>query len=190
MKGNLISYYDRNFLERQKNPEIQPDFIYAIWYPQSSGWSSQYHVASFKTFEQLKNFALLLDFTFEFDKDKGEGFCNKVIHSHFVDKDVRASVDRAFDMAFHSADKTERQIGNLFLEHHFKDICFAYNMNAESLAISKPFLSLSNGSIVENYFVSTDTEVRIYRCNPNAHDFYKPLSLREHIQFSKDYGVY
>lgn len=190
MKGNPISYYDRNASYRINNPDIEPDFVYAIWYPQSSGWCYQYHLASFKTLKQLKNFAILLDFTFEFDEEKKEGFCNKTIYNEFKDKDIECTVNRAFDMAFHSEDLHENEIGNLFLEHHFKDINFAYNMNSESLAVAKPFLSLSNGHIVENYFVSTDEEVRIYRCNPNAKDFYKPLSLNEQIAFSKEKGVY
>lgn len=190
MIGNSITYYDRNFSERINNPEIAPDFIYTIWYQQSSEWCYQYQLASFKTMEQLKNFALLLNFTFEFDEEKKEGFCHKTIYNDFKDKDILETVDRAFNMAFHSEDLQKKEIGNLFLEHHFKNINFAYNMNSESMAIAKPFLSLSNGHIVKNYFVSTDKEVRIYRCNPNAKDFYKPLSLDEQIVFNKEYGSY
>lgn len=190
MKGNPITYYDRNFSARRNNPEIQSDYVYAIWYPQSSGWCYQYHLASFKTMDQLRNFALLLDFTFEFDEEKNEGFCNKIIYQDFKDKDIRETVDRAFDMAFHSDNQSDNKIGNLFLEHHFEEKCFAYGINTVNLACSKTFKSLSNGHIVDNLFVSDKDEVRIYRCNPNAKDFYKPLSLNEQIAFSKEYGSY
>ena len=44
---------------------------------------------------------------------------------------------------------------------------------------------LSNGSVVDCYTYSDDNKVIIYRPNPNAKEVYKPLDIKEHIEFNK-----
>lgn len=50
----------------------------------------------------------------------------------------------------------------------------------------KPFKGLSNGSIVDCYFLNDGKTIHIYRPNPNAKEVYKPLSIKEHISFIKN----
>lgn len=50
----------------------------------------------------------------------------------------------------------------------------------------KPFKALSNGSIVDCYFLNDGETIHIYRPNPNAKEVYKPLSLEDHIDFVKN----
>lgn len=51
---------------------------------------------------------------------------------------------------------------------------------------AKPFKALSNGSIVDCYFLNDGETIHIYRPNPNAKEVYKPLSLEDHIDFVKN----
>lgn len=51
---------------------------------------------------------------------------------------------------------------------------------------AKPFKALSNGSIVDCYFLNDGETIHIYRPNPNAKEVYKPLTLKEHIEFVKN----
>lgn len=51
---------------------------------------------------------------------------------------------------------------------------------------AKPFKALSNGSIVDCYFLNDGETIHIYRPNPNAKNVYKPLSLKNHIEFVKN----
>lgn len=53
-----------------------------------------------------------------------------------------------------------------------------------------PIKLLSNGSVVDGYFRTTEHEVEIYRPNPNAKAVYKPLSIEEHITFQRENGIY
>lgn len=55
---------------------------------------------------------------------------------------------------------------------------------------AKPYWGLSNGSIVENRFVSTENEVIFYLTNPNDKEHYKPLSLEDTVKFIKEKGIY
>lgn len=45
---------------------------------------------------------------------------------------------------------------------------------------------LSNGSIVDCYFTNIDNVLTVYRPNPNNKDVYKPLPLKEHIEYCKN----
>ena len=45
---------------------------------------------------------------------------------------------------------------------------------------------LSNGSIVNCYFTNIDNVLTVYRPNPNNKDIYKPLPLKEHIEYCKN----
>ena len=51
---------------------------------------------------------------------------------------------------------------------------------------AKPFKALSNGYIVDCYFLNDGETIHIYRPNPNAKEVYKPLSLKDHINFVKN----
>lgn len=53
-----------------------------------------------------------------------------------------------------------------------------------------PMKLLSNGSVVDGYFRTTEHEVEIYRPNPNSKEVYKPLTLEEHIAFQNKNGIY
>lgn len=55
---------------------------------------------------------------------------------------------------------------------------------------AKPFLGLSNGSIVTCYFTNDGETVTIYRPNPNAKEVYHPLPLEKHIAYHMLHGVY
>ena len=54
---------------------------------------------------------------------------------------------------------------------------------------AKPFLGLSNGSIVTCYFTNDGETIRIYRPNPNCKQVYKPMPLEEHIAHQKRFGI-
>ena len=153
---NRILYYDRNFTERMRNPDIKPDYVYAIF-----TLSCFYHLASFRTREQMEAFAETLGFTYSWDEETGKGMTSLPIYGNAVDKDVSDS--RA---------------------------AMAYGISDLNMANAKTFKSLSNGHIVDNLFVNNGKEIRIYRCNGNYKDFYKPLDTDEHISFQQKHGVY
>lgn len=194
MFGNRVSFYQHNFLECQRNPKITPEWIFAIWYPDESSWSGQYHVASFRTEEQLQNFAKMLGFTYEWTEVRKDGYkggrCSHVIENHSKDKEPCDTWEHYYQMAFHSDDYVERKIGNSWLDTHFKDECQAFSINLENLQKATRFKCHSNGSIVDGYFLNENNRIKIYRCNPNAKDFYHPLPLEEHIAFCKLNGDY
>lgn len=53
---------------------------------------------------------------------------------------------------------------------------------------AKKFKGLSNGSLVDCYYIHTENGAEIYRPNPNAKEVYKPLSLEEHLEFQRVNG--
>jgi len=194
-KGNRITYYQHNFLDVQRNPDIKPEWIYAIWFADETDWSSTYHVASFKNESQLKAFADKLGFTYAWEEEREDGFksgrCSVVIEDHSVDKSTRDEWNKNSNIAFSKdSSKKAKEKAMLWLDNHFKDICQAYSISQENLAKATKFKCLSNGSIVDGYFLNDGQRVKIYRCNPNARDFYKPLSTQEHINFQRTYGSF
>lgn len=50
------------------------------------------------------------------------------------------------------------------------------------------FKGLSNGSLVDCYYIHTKNGSEIYRPNPNAKNVYEPLSLEDHIEYQKING--
>lgn len=50
------------------------------------------------------------------------------------------------------------------------------------------FKGLCNGSYVDCYYQHTDNGSIIFRPNPNAKEIYNPLSLEEHLEFSRING--
>lgn len=55
---------------------------------------------------------------------------------------------------------------------------------------AKPIKALSNGSIVTCYYYNDGKKIGFYRPNPNAKEVYHPLTLEQHIQHVKIYGLY
>lgn len=50
------------------------------------------------------------------------------------------------------------------------------------------FKGLSNGSLVDCYYIHTENGSEVYRPNPNAKEVYRPLPINEHIEFQRVYG--
>ena len=194
-KGNRVTYYQDNFLEVQRDPDIKPEWVYAIWYADETVWSSTYHIASFKNENQLKAFADKLGFTYTWKEEREDGFksgrCSVVIEHDSVDKCTRDEWDKNMEKAYReNVSERARKKAMLWLNNHFKDVCQAYSISQENLQKAKKFKCLSNGSIVDGYFLNDGKRIKIYRCNPNARDFYKPLSTEEHIKFQRTYGSF
>jgi hypothetical protein len=194
-KGNRITYYQHNFLEVQRNPDIKPEWIYAIWYADETAWSFTYHVASFKTEEQLKAFADKLGFTYSWEEEREDGFksgrCSVVIEHESKDDVVQAEWGKNYQKAYDkNSSKRAREKAGLWLNNCWKDIHQAYSISQENLAKATKFKFLSNGSLVDGYFLNDGQRIKIYRCNPNARDFYKPLSTEERINFQRKYGCF
>ncbi len=194
-KGNRVTYYQHNFLDCQRNPDIQPEWCYAIWYADKTVWSYTYHVASFKTEDQLKAFADKLGFTYTWEEEREDGYksgrCSVVIEKDSADKSIQDEWRYNFNKAYDKdASKKTRGKARLWLDNHFKDICQAYSISQENLSKATKFKCLSNGSIVDGYFLNDGKRIRIYRCNPNAKKFYNPLPIDEHIAFQRTHGCF
>lgn len=190
---NEVRYYQSNFLECRENPDITPKWTYAIFRSIESGYSS-YHVASFNTEEQLKAFADLLGFTYTWKEERADGFksgeCSCVIEDG-RDEKPHNEWEKNFNTAYNAdASKKAKKAARDWLESHFASIYQAYMIAPENLSKAKKFKCLSNGSIVDGYFTNDGKRIRIYRCNPNARDFYKPLSTEEHIAFQRKHGTF
>lgn len=194
LKGNQICYHQTNWLDCQRNPNIEPIWKYVIWYPDESSWSWQYCVASFDSEDQLKSFADTIGFTYEWTSERYDGFktgrISVVFENHSKDKEPCDEWQKYYDMAFHSDNEEENEIGNKWLAEHFLNECQAYSINLENLKRAKKIKALSNGSIVDCYFVNDGKRVKFYRCNPNAKKFYHPLSLEEHIKYHREHGSF
>jgi hypothetical protein len=50
------------------------------------------------------------------------------------------------------------------------------------------YKGLSNGSLVDCYYIHTENGSEIFRPNPNAKEIYKPLPIDEHIEFQSING--
>lgn len=53
---------------------------------------------------------------------------------------------------------------------------------------AKPFIGLSNGSLVTCYLYKEANVLHVYRPNPNYKDIYNPLPLDEHIAYCRRFG--
>ena len=187
--GNKISYYQHNFLDCQRCPDIKPEWIYVIW--TTDGYS--FHAASFKTESQLKAFAKKLGFTYEWTSEREdgykEGFCSHNIFNHAQDEEPLEKWRSYYNKAFFSGLESSKKLGRKWLENHFEDIHQAYDINPKNLEQAHKFKCLSNGSIVDGFFTNDGKTIKIYRCNPNAKKFYKPLSTEKHIAYQRKHGV-
>lgn len=72
------------------------------------------------------------------------------------------------------------------LTHKIENTARGFWKLSDIPAGAKPFKALSNGSMVDCYFLNDGETIHIYRPNPNAKDVYKPLSLKDHIKFVKN----
>lgn len=54
----------------------------------------------------------------------------------------------------------------------------------------KKVKALSNGSVVDCYFLKNGLDIIIYRPNPNAANVYNPMELDERIKHYSERGVY
>lgn len=55
---------------------------------------------------------------------------------------------------------------------------------------AKKIKGLSNGSIVDCYFLTDETTLYIYRPNPNAKEVYKPMKLEEEIEYRRTHWYF
>ena len=189
MDGNKITYYDRNFIDRERNPEIEAEYIYGIW-EIPNGYGNIYHIASFRTREQLDAFAKMLDFEYEFTTDESD-FKEGRISKKIVRGGDTLESDALMDELWKSLDNPARHREIMEkLEEGKDDICNAYHISRENLARARRIKSLSNGHIVDNLYTDDGETIRIYECNPNYKKFYKPLPLDEHIAYEREHGVY
>lgn len=194
LKGNQICYHQTNWLDCQRNPDIKPVWKYVIWYPDESSWCWQYCVASFETEKQLKAFAQTIGFEYEWTEIREDGFksgrISVIFENESKDKEPADEWEKYYHMAFRSEDEKENAAGLEWLDSHFENKCQAYGINSENLKRAKKIKALSNGSIVDCYFVNDGNRVKFYRCNPNAKKFYHPLSLEEHIKYHREHGSF
>lgn len=192
MRTNRVTYYNRYFAYK----DTRPEYIYAIW---QADYASMFHVASFKTREQLDAFAKKLDFTYtleernSYDGDKYmEGCTSKVIEGHTYDKEIAGIRETLFSNAYGQVFKggnVDREAQKIY-EEYFQSINGAYGITDEHLKIAKPIKALSNGSIVDCLYISQKDRVLFYRPNPNCKEFYKPLPTEEHIKYVKENGTF
>lgn len=82
--------------------------------------------------------------------------------------------------------KENGKVSTYFLDTNIVEKSFWANEELPEGA--KCFKGLSNGSYVDCYYVHTEDGAVIFRPNPNAKNVYKPLSLDEHIAFSRVNG--
>lgn len=186
--GNKITYYNRYFIECEKDPEIKPEYIYAIW---RLDYPHMYHIASFKTIEQLDAFAKMFSFQYEWDEEQ-EGYKDGHISRRLVEAKDTVESSYWLDKMCEAADKGDCDGYKVAGKRHdaaFNTMCGAYAISPERLSKAKWFKGLSNGSIVDNLYVDEGDEVRIYRCNPNSKEFYHPMPLEEHIEWERIHGT-
>lgn len=50
------------------------------------------------------------------------------------------------------------------------------------------FKGLSNGSLVDCYYIHTENGSKVYKPNPNAERVYKPMPIKEHLEFQEVNG--
>ena len=173
MTGNIVIYY-----EEANGVDMVRGFVI-------KSIDEMWHVADFKTERQLQKFAALLGFTYEWDEvspGRRIGHCSHVIDYHAEDKEVVDEIGRIFCDEYLAASG--------WLDRIFDTERGAYKINDYNLMRSKKIKALSNGSVVDCLFVNDGEIIRIYRCNPNARKFYKPLSLDAKMEYENIHGIY
>lgn len=111
---------------------------------------------------------------------------------HFAEMDTIEQLERfskklGFSYTMEEASYSEEYgaFAKYRLTHSIDDINSFSNLS-EVPTSAKPFKALSNGSIVDCYFLNDGKTIHIYRPNPNAKNVYKPLDIRDHIDFVKN----
>lgn len=75
--------------------------------------------------------------------------------------------------------------------HDFKDYsCGGFWDIRDVPADAKHIKALSNGSIVDCYYINDGQSIIMYRPNPNSKEFYKPINIKEHLKHVEVCGSY
>jgi hypothetical protein len=116
-----------------------------------------YYFAEFHDMEQLKRFSEMLGFSYKLTKEENTFLGEKNKYCEYeIDREIISPCNGGFGKLSDLPDGV------------------------------KPFKALSNGRIVDCFFLNDGEKITIYRPNPNAKDIYKPLSVDEHINFVKN----
>lgn len=54
---------------------------------------------------------------------------------------------------------------------------------------AKKIKGLSNGSIVDCYYINESSVLTVFRPNPNDEDIYKPMDIEEHLDYQRNNAV-
>lgn len=122
--------------------------------------SGQWHLADFKTREQLDMFARLLGFTYVLCEDQ---------ESDLYGRYQEYAISHQFTEPL--------GYGGFW---HYTDLP----------KDAKPFIALSNGHLVTCYFTNDGQTIAIYRPNPNAKEVYHPFTAEDHRTYQSIYGSY
>lgn len=187
MNGNMVVYRERK--ENEPTKVTEREFIIYC------EGASMYHVASFKTEDQLKKFCDLIGVTYEWDEilpGRKVGKCSHTIEHDARDCEIEEEFKKNWRTAYYGKDDVERVAARKWLDEHdrYDTERSAYCITKENLRLARSIKALSNGSIVDCYVTNDGECVRIYRCNPNSKKFYNPLSIDEHIKFVNAHGIY
>ncbi len=132
-----------------------------------------------KTSEQIRSRVIIY-------KDSFYGY-------HFAEMDTAEQLERfaqmlgfSYTLEDVSYSKKHGEYKRYRLSHTINDRTGHFWKLSDIPAGAKPFKALSNGSIVDCYFLNDGETIHIYRPNPNAKEVYKPLTLEEHINFVRN----
>lgn len=128
-----------------------------------------FNVASFHTIEAMSEFIRRFGLHLEFVEAYNSDECSN--------KEWQAGTIKRYKVRerFHDAECHKTEWG---MSPYFWSL-------SEVPADAEPIKLFCNGSIVDGFTRREGDVINIYRPNPNAKEVYKPLSLAEHIAFSK-----
>jgi len=120
-----------------------------------------------------------------------------IIHNgfhYFAEMDTAEQLERfskmlGFTYKLEEVSKSEQhgEYRRFSMSHTIEDRCGGGFWKLSDIPENaKPFKALSNGSIVDCFFLNNGETIHIYRPNPNAKEVYKPLALKERIKFVKN----
>ena len=186
IKTNRVTFYNRNFSYKG----VEPEYIWAIWYPMNSPYSYQYQINSFYKRKDLEKYLNKLGVKLIMISET-EGYTDKSIIPDFKNKILNKSYNNIWSKAYDFTksqeyrNKYKKELEN-FCKKHEKYI--ALGMTDADFNKAKKFKEYSNGYLVDCYFITTPKEVRIYRPNTNYKKYYKPLPINQSIEYRKRNG--